>query len=76
MLEHALCACTLALLQHIQITSDISFDIYFKKSLKLTNLATFMLKILGKLKRKDDFKIVAIVAKGKLDTESYDSFLE
>ena len=40
------------------------------------NVATFMLKILGKLKRKDDFKIVASVAKRKFDTEPYDSFVE
>ena len=40
------------------------------------NLATFMLKILGKLKRKYYFKIVAIVAKHKFDTEPYDSFVE
>ena len=36
----------------------------------------FMLKILGKLKRKDYFKIVAIVAKHKFDIEPYDSFIE
>ena len=35
-----------------------------------------MLKILEKLKRKDDLKIVAIVAKRKFNTESYDSFVE
>ena len=40
------------------------------------NTATFMLKILGKLKRKDDMKIVAIVAKCKFDIERYDSFVE
>ena len=40
------------------------------------NLATFMLKILGKLKRKEYFKIVAIVAKHKFDTEPYDYFVE
>ena len=40
------------------------------------NLAMFMLKILGKLKRKDDFKIVAVVKKCKFDTEPYDSFVE
>ena len=39
------------------------------------NLATFMLKIPGKLKRKDDFKIVAIVAKRTFDTERYNSFV-
>ena len=65
--------CTIALLEHIQIPFDISFGIYF---FKLTNLAKFMLKILGKLKRKNDFKIVAIVAKRKFDTETYDSFVE
>ena len=43
---------------------------------KLTKLATFMLKILEKLKRKDDFKIVAIVAKCKFDTVQYDSFVQ
>ena len=32
-------------------------------NLKLMNLGTLMLKILGKMKRKDDFKMVAIVAK-------------
>ena len=71
--------CTIALLKHVQILSDISFKVYFKKALtrlKLTNTATFMLKILGKLKRKDDIKIVAIVAKCKFDTEPYDSFVE
>ena len=31
------------------------------------NLATFMLKILGKLKRKGDSKIVSIVAKRRFD---------
>ena len=35
-----------------------------------------MLKILEKLKRKDYFKIVAIVVKHKFDTEPYDSFVE
>ena len=40
------------------------------------NLATFMLKILEKLKRKDDFQIVSIVAKRKFDTEPYDSSAE
>ena len=40
------------------------------------NLATLMLKILGKLNRKDDFKMVAIVAKRKFDTKPYESFVE
>ena len=40
------------------------------------NLATFMLKIQGKLQRTDDFKIVAIVATRKFDTDPYDSFVE
>ena len=40
------------------------------------NLATFTLKILGKLKRKDDFKIASIVGKRTFDTEPYDSFVE
>ena len=40
------------------------------------NLATFMLKTLGKLTGKVDFKIVIIVAKHKFDTEPYDSFVE
>ena len=53
---------TTALLKHIQIPSDISL-----------NLATFRLKSTG---RKDDFKIVAIVAKCKFDSEPYDSFVE
>ena len=35
-----------------------------------------MLKILGKLQRKDYLKIAAIVAKRKFDTEPYDSFAE
>ena len=39
-------------------------------------MATFMLKILGKLKRQDDIKIVTIVAKCKFDTEPSDSFVE
>ena len=33
-------------------------------------------KILGKLKGKDDFKIVAIVGKRKFDSEPYESFVE
>ena len=32
--------------------------------------------MLAKLKRKDDFKIVDIVAKRKFDSEAYDSFVE
>ena len=36
----------------------------------------FMLKTLGKLKRKDNIQIVAIVAKCKFDTEPYDSSVE
>ena len=40
------------------------------------NLATLMLKIEGKLTRKDDFKMVAIVAKRKLDTKPYESFVK
>ena len=36
----------------------------------------FTLKILGKLKTKDDFKIVFIVAKRKFDTKPCDSFVE
>ena len=59
----------------MQIPSDISFGIYFRKA-KLLNLVTFKLKIQGKLKIKDDFKIVAIVAKSKFETEAYDSFGE
>ena len=35
-----------------------------------------MLKILGELKRKDDIKIVVVVAKCKFDTEPSDSFVE
>ena len=65
--------CTIALLKHMQIPSDISFGIYFRKP-KLLNLVTFKLKIQGKLKIKDDFKIVAIVAKSKFETEAYDSW--
>ena len=57
---------TIALLKHIQMPSDISFGICF-------NLATFRLKNTG---RKDDFKIIAIVAKRKFDSESDDSFVE
>ena len=37
------------------------------------DLATFRLKNTG---RKDDLKIVAIVAKHKFDSEPYDSFVE
>ena len=65
--------CTIALLKHMQIPSDTSFGIYFRKP-KLLNLVTFKLKKRGKLKIKDDFKIVAIVAKSKF--EPYDSFGE
>ena len=36
----------------------------------------FTLKILGKLRRKVDFKIGVIVAKCNFDTEPYDSFVE
>ena len=32
--------------------------------------------MLGKFKRKDDFKIVAIVARRKFDSKPYDSFVE
>ena len=32
--------------------------------------------MLGKLKREDDFKIIAVVAKHKFDSEPYDSFVE
>ena len=69
--------CTIALLKHMQIPSDISFGIYFRKP-KLLNLVTFKLKNTGnrKLKIKDDFKIVAIVAKSKFETEVFDSFGE
>ena len=35
-----------------------------------------MLKILGKLKINGDFKVVAIVAKRKFDTEPCDFFVE
>ena len=45
----------------------------YKRSIKFLNLATFRLKNTG---RKDDFKIVAIVAKLKFDFEPYDSFVE
>ena len=54
--------CTVALLKNIQIPSDISSGIYFRKALKL--------------KRVVDFKIVVIVDKRKFDTELYDSFVE
>ena len=40
------------------------------------NLATLMLKILGKLQTKDDFKMVAVGAKRKFDTKPYKSFVE
>ena len=45
----------------------------FKRSLKFLNLATVRLKNTG---RKDDFKIVAIVAKRKFNSEPYDFFVE
>ena len=45
----------------------------FKRSLKFLNLATFRLKNIG---RKDDFKIVATVAKREFDSEPYDPFVE
>ena len=41
--------------------------------MKFLSLATFRLKNTG---RKDDFKIVAIVAKPKFDSDPYDSFVE
>ena len=44
----------------------------FKGSLKFLNLATFRLKKLGKLERKDDFKIVAVVGKRKVNSEPYE----
>ena len=67
--------CTIALLKHMQIPSDISFGIYFRKP-KLLNLVAFKLKNTEKTENKDDFKIVAIVAKSKFETEAFDSFGE
>ena len=64
---------TIALLKHIQIASEHTLWHLFKGSLKFLNLATFRLKNTG---RKDDFKIVAILAKREFDSEPYDSFVE
>ena len=64
---------TIALLKHIQIPSDIGFGIYLREASSFLDLATFRLKNTG---RKFDFKIVAIVAKRKFDSEPYDSFVE
>ena len=68
--------CTIALLKHVQILSDISFKIYFRKALNNEHGHVYVKKILGKLKRQNDIKIVTIVAKCKFDTEPYDSFVE
>ena len=68
--------CTIALLKHIQIPSDISFGIYLREASSFWTWLRLDKKILGKLKGKDDFKIVAIVAKRKFDSEPYDSFAE
>ena len=65
--------CMIALLKHIQIPFDLSFGIYLRDA---SSFLTWRQKILGKLKRKDDFKIVAIVAKRTFDSEPYDSFVE
>ena len=65
--------CTIALLKHIQIPYDISFGIYLREASIFFNLAMFRLK---KYKRKDYFKIVAIAAKRKFDSEPCDSFVE
>ena len=40
------------------------------------NLATFRLKNTVKTEKKDDFQIVAIVAKRNFDSELHDSFVE
>ena len=68
MLEHALSDSFI--IKDIQIPSDISFGIYLREGL---SLATFRSKNIG---RNDDFKIVAIVAKLKFESEPYDSFVE
>ena len=62
--------CTITLLKHIQIPSDISFGIYLREA---SSLATIRLK---NTERNDDFKIVAIVAKRRFDSEPSDSFVE
>ena len=68
--------CTIALLKHIPIPSDISLGIYLRQASSFRTWLRLGWRIQGKLKRKDDFEIVAIVAKPKFDSEPYDSFVE
>ena len=63
--------CTIALLKHIQIPSDISFGIYLREP-RVFNLATFRLK---NTKEKMILRS-SLLSQSVSDSEPYDSFVE
>ena len=68
--------CTIGLLKHLQIPSDINFGIYLREASSYWTWLRLGLRILGKLKKKTILRFLAIVAKSKVDTDSYDCFVE